>query len=106
MAGAIAAHAKLLGVAPKVKLLAVRAFTGEKESAQSTTFNILKGLDWAASKGARIVNMSFAGPADPALRNMLAKAHRARHRADRSGRQCRRRIRRRFIRPPIAMSSA
>lgn len=75
MAGAIASHAKLLGVAPKVKLLAVRAFTGDRESAQSTTFNILKGLDWAASKRARIVNMSFAGPADPIFRNMLARAH-------------------------------
>jgi subtilisin family serine protease len=75
MAGAIAAHAKLVGVAPKVKLLAVRAFTGEGEAAQSTSFNILKGLDWAAVKNARVVNMSFAGPADPMLRNMLAKAH-------------------------------
>ncbi|HLA20365.1 MAG TPA: S8 family serine peptidase [Pseudolabrys sp.] len=75
MAGAIAAHTKLLGVAPKVKLLAVRAFTGDKERAQSTTFNILKGLDWSAGKGARIVNMSFAGPSDPMVRNMLAKAH-------------------------------
>jgi hypothetical protein len=75
MAGAIAAHAKLVGVAPKVKLLAVRAFSGDKESAQGTTFNILKGLDWAASKNARIVNMSFAGPADPMLRDMLSKAH-------------------------------
>ena len=75
MAGAIAAHAKLVGVAPKVKLLAVRAFTGKGESAQSTTFNILKGLDWAASKNARIVNMSFAGPADPMFRDMLAKAN-------------------------------
>jgi hypothetical protein len=75
MAGAIAAHAKLVGVAPKVKLLAVRAFTGEKQTAQSTTFNILKGLDWAAGRGARIVNMSFAGPADPMFRDMLAAAH-------------------------------
>jgi subtilisin family serine protease len=75
MAGAIAAHAKLVGVAPKVKLLAVRAFSGDQESAQGTTFNILKGLDWAASKNARIVNMSFAGPADSMLRDMLAKAH-------------------------------
>jgi subtilisin family serine protease len=75
MAGAIASHAKLLGVAPKVKLLAVRAFSGERESAQSTTFNILKGLDWAAAKNARIVNMSFAGPSDPMFRNMLAKAY-------------------------------
>ena len=53
----------------------MRAFTGDKESAQSTTFNILKGLDWAATKNARIVNMSFAGPSDPMFRNMLAKAH-------------------------------
>jgi subtilisin family serine protease len=75
MAGAIAAQVKLLGVAPKVKVLAVRSFSGDKEGAQSTTFSILKGLDWAAGKGARIVNMSFAGPADPMLRNMLAKAH-------------------------------
>jgi subtilisin family serine protease len=75
MAGAIAAHAKLLGVAPKVKLLAVRAFAGEKESAQGTTFNILKGVEWAVGKGARIINMSFAGPPDPMLRNLLANAH-------------------------------
>ena len=75
MAGAIAAHAKLVGVAPKVKLLAVRAFSGTADGAQGTTFNILKGLDWAASKNARIVNMSFAGPPDPMFRDMLAKAH-------------------------------
>jgi subtilisin family serine protease len=58
-----------------VKLLAVRAFSGNQDGAQGTTFNILKGLDWAASKQARIVNMSFAGPPDPLLRDMLAKAH-------------------------------
>ena len=65
---AIAANSKLVGVAPKVRLLAVRAFSGSGESAQSTTFNILKGLDWAASKNARIVNMSFAGPGTPCCR--------------------------------------
>jgi subtilisin family serine protease len=75
MAGAIAAHVKLIGVAPKVKLLAVRAFTGSKETAQATTFNVLKGLDWSASKHARVVNMSFAGPPDPMLHAMLAQAH-------------------------------
>lgn len=75
MAGAIAAHVKLLGVAPKVKILAVRAFAGEHESAESTTFSLLKAVDWSAGKGARVLNMSFAGPADPALRTMLAKAY-------------------------------
>ncbi len=75
IAGAIAAHSKLIGVAPKVKLLAVRAFSGSGESAQSTTFNLLKSLDWVASKNARIVNMSFAGPADAMLQEMLIKAN-------------------------------
>jgi subtilisin family serine protease len=75
MAGAIAAHSKLIGVAPKVKLLAVRAFSGGSDSAQATTFNIMKGLDWAAAKNARIVNMSFAGPADSMMRDMLGKAN-------------------------------
>jgi subtilisin family serine protease len=75
IAGAIAANSKLVGVAPKVRLLAVRAFSGAGESAQSTTFNILKGIDWAAAKNARIINMSFAGPADPMLRQMLAIAN-------------------------------
>lgn len=74
MAGAIAAHGRLMGVAPKVRLLAVRAFSGTDDSAQGTTFNILKGLDWAASRGARIVNMSFAGPPDPMLHEMIARA--------------------------------
>ena len=75
MAGAIAAHSKLIGVAPKVRLLAIRAFAGEGDSAKGTTFSILKALDWAASKDARIVNMSFAGPADAMLRDMIVKAH-------------------------------
>ena len=75
IAGAIAAHAKLIGIAPKVKLLTARVFTGNGESAQASTFNILKGIDWAASQNARILNMSFAGPNDPMIRNMISKAH-------------------------------
>lgn len=75
MAGAIAAHGKLIGVAPKARLLAVRAFSGSGGGAQGTTFNILKGLDWAATHNARIVSMSFAGPRDPMMSNMLAKAY-------------------------------
>jgi hypothetical protein len=75
MAGAIAAHRNMLGTAPGVGLLTVRAFSAQAGSAEGTTFNILKGLDWAASQGARVVNMSFAGPPDPRLRDALAKAN-------------------------------
>jgi len=75
MAGAIAAHRNMLGTAPRAGLLTVRAFSSTANSAQGTTFNILKGLDWAADEGARVVNMSFAGPLDPRLREALQKAY-------------------------------
>src|SRR5690606_8059387 len=67
IAGTIAAHSRLMGVAPRAKVLAVRAFDPSGSGAQGTTFSILKGLEWSVSKGARVVNMSFAGPKDPAL---------------------------------------
>jgi subtilisin family serine protease len=75
MAGAIAARRNMLGVAPRAALLAVRAFSMRADSAEGTTFNILKGLDWSAAQGARIINMSFAGPSDPRLREALGKAN-------------------------------
>jgi hypothetical protein len=75
MAGAIAARHNMLGTAPSVGLLTVRAFSMRANTAEGTTFNILKGLDWAAAQGARIVNMSFAGPADPRLHDALEKAY-------------------------------
>ena len=68
---AIAAHARLLGAAPEVRILAVRAFGGGKGS----TFSIIKGLDWAVDHDARVINMSFAGPSDPALAHAVASAH-------------------------------
>jgi subtilisin family serine protease len=75
IAGLIAAHGKLMGAAPNARILAVRAFNPAGASAQGTTFNILKALDWAAANNARIVNMSFAGPNDPAIHRALVAAH-------------------------------
>jgi subtilisin family serine protease len=75
MAGAIAARRTMVGTAPRVGLLTVRAFSSKANSAEGTTFNIIKGLDWAAAQGARVVNMSFAGPPDPRLRDALQKAN-------------------------------
>jgi hypothetical protein len=75
MAGAIAARRNMLGTAPGVGLLTVHAFSSKANSVEGTTFSIIKGLDWAAAQGARVVNMSFAGPSDPRLRDALAKAY-------------------------------
>jgi len=74
IAGAIVAQSKLTGVAPSARILAVRAFDPVAGSAEGTTFNIMKGLEWATQKGARVINMSFAGPQDPILARMLAAA--------------------------------
>ncbi len=75
IAGLIAAHGQLAGVAPGAKILAVRAFDPNGTGAQGSTFNVLKGLDWAVQNKARIINMSFAGPADPALHRALQAVH-------------------------------
>src|SRR5262249_10386455 len=75
MAGAIAAHRRLLGTAPAARLLAGHAFSTTAATAASTTVNILKGINWSVQEGARIINMSFAGPRDPSLERALKAAY-------------------------------
>jgi hypothetical protein len=74
IAGAIAAHARLMGAAPAAKILAIHAFSAEAASAKATTMAILKGLEYAVRQRARIINMSFAGPLDAKLSRALASA--------------------------------
>jgi hypothetical protein len=75
VAGAIAARSRLLGVAPAARILAIRAFSATKSSAEATTFAILKGVEYATAQQARVINMSFAGPYDPGLARHLAAAY-------------------------------
>jgi subtilisin family serine protease len=72
IAGVIAAHARLMGAAPEVRILAIRAFGAVAHGAESNSYVILKSLDYAALHGAQIVNMSFAGPKDAVIARAIA----------------------------------
>ena len=74
IAGAIVAHARLMGSAPAARILAIRAFGVAPSGAESTSFVVLKALDYAVTHGAQIVNMSFAGPKDQLIERGIAAA--------------------------------
>ncbi len=75
IAAILGARAELMGVAPGANILAIRAFAGNAQGQpQSYTLAILKALDFAVASGARVINMSFAGPNDPILGQAIAAA--------------------------------
>ena len=74
IAGVIVSHARLMGSAPYARIIAIRAFgVGKKGGGpESSSYVILKALDYAALHGAQIVNMSFAGPKDAVIERAIA----------------------------------
>ncbi|WGD49715.1 S8 family serine peptidase [Bradyrhizobium sp. CB1650] len=72
IAGAIVAHARLMGSAPEARIIAIRAFGGTTSGAASNSYIILRSLNYAAERGAQIVNMSFAGPKDAMIERAIA----------------------------------
>lgn len=74
MAAAIAAQGQLQGVAPAAQLLVARAFSGRADStaASGTSLQIMAAIEWAVNQGARVINLSFAGPEDRLLSRGLA----------------------------------
>ena len=72
VAGAIVAHATVEGSAPAAKIIAIRAFGVVQNSAESSSFVLLKSFDYAAAHNAQIINMSFAGPKDALIERGVA----------------------------------
>lgn len=77
IAGLIAGQGDVGGVAPGAQLLAVRAFYEHPKTRASETssFILLRALDWAFERKAQIFNMSFAGPSDMLINTTLNVAH-------------------------------
>lgn len=74
MAAAMVAQGQLQGVAPAARLLVARAFSGRASSASAsgTSLHIMASIEWAVNQGARVINLSFAGPEDRLLSRGLA----------------------------------
>ncbi|QOZ10880.1 S8 family serine peptidase [Bradyrhizobium sp. CCBAU 51765] len=72
IAGAIVAHARLMGSAPEARIIAIRAFGGANGGSESSSYIILRSLNYAAEHGAQIINMSFAGPKDAIIERAIA----------------------------------
>ncbi len=65
IAGIISARGTILGIAPDANLLSARVFRAKAgQTSSATTINVIKGMTWSAERGARVLNMSFAGPRD------------------------------------------
>lgn len=74
IAGVIVSHKRLMGSAPFARIIAIRAFGVTKKGGgpESSSYVILKALDYAALHGAQIINMSFAGPKDAVIERAIA----------------------------------
>jgi hypothetical protein len=75
IAGAIAAHARLKGSAPAARILAAQAFDRGQDRTEGNGFTVAKAIYWATDRGARVINMSFAGMRDPSIEQSLRYAH-------------------------------
>ena len=74
IAGAIAAQARLKGTAPAARILAAQAFDRGQDRMEGNGYVAAKAVYWAADRGARIINMSFAGPRDLNIEKSLGYA--------------------------------
>lgn len=73
IAGIIAARGLVRGIAPAARILSLRAFSPGLAGAPATatTVILVTAMDRALSRGAAILNLSFAGPADPLLHRLV-----------------------------------
>ncbi len=75
IAGILAADEKLTGVAPNAEIVSIAAFSKDASgTVVGNTWTIMEALNVALEQNVDILNMSFAGPADPLLENSMEGA--------------------------------
>ena len=75
MTGIIVSQSQLMGVAPAARVIAIRVFAPRaKVGTHGTSFHIAMAIDRAAQEGARIINLSLAGPNDPYVHKAVKEA--------------------------------
>ncbi|WP_127597741.1 S8 family serine peptidase [Nitratireductor alexandrii] len=74
IAALIASRGTLRGIAPDVRMLGIAAFDVDRASGtvNSSSWRVAAAIDHAYEWGARLVNMSFAGPKDPLIARSVA----------------------------------
>lgn len=77
IAGIIAASGNMIGIAPKARIIAVRAFASEHlgEAPVTSVYALVDAIDKAFVEGARIFNMSFAGAENALFIEMIDDAY-------------------------------
>ncbi len=77
IAGIIAGRNQVSGVAPNAQILEIVAFVSPstERAPESSSFSLLRGIDWAFANGARVFNLSFSGPHDASLARMINNAY-------------------------------
>ena len=75
IASIIAAKGGMKGIASEVNLMSAQVF-GYSEAGHiaASSYDLVRGIDWAVANGARILNLSFAGRKDDMLQEALRKA--------------------------------
>jgi subtilisin family serine protease len=76
VAGIIRAQGVVAGAAPQASILAVRAFQvgNAGEAAETTSWTLLRAIEWAVENKANVLNLSFVGPKDETLHLALRSA--------------------------------
>ena len=75
IASIIAAQNGMKGIAGEVDLMSAQVFRySEQGHMVADSFDLVRGIDWAVSNGARVLNLSFAGARDKLLEEALSKA--------------------------------